>query len=117
MTVDFAGPIAIKGSVTGDSSTDMLVEANPSDLASITFDIGEYGLDPYFNPWEDSYYGWRFFVFVNACDTSGAWNDNFLQLSYTDDENNTVDMSAFGNPETAAWSCRGECGSEGVAPL
>ncbi|CAN0564306.1 unnamed protein product [Ectocarpus sp. 12 AP-2014] len=63
---------------------------------SLNFDIGEADLDPVY--WltgtVDEYY-WYFSVYVDNCDTSYTWNDNFVQLSYVDDEQNTIDLSGF----------------------
>ncbi|CAM9198809.1 unnamed protein product [Ectocarpus sp. 8 AP-2014] len=43
----------------------------------------------------DGFYYWSFELYLDNCDTSYTWDDNFVQLSYVDDEQNTTDLSAF----------------------
>ncbi|CAM9959638.1 unnamed protein product [Ectocarpus fasciculatus] len=111
VTLDFTAPIARSGdaygyiegdstSISGDVSDDQL---------SITFDMGEAGLDPFYvlTQTQDHYY-WYFWVILDNCDTAYTWSDNFVQLSYVDDEQNIIDLSGFEDPnidETETGIC------------
>ncbi|CAN0489959.1 unnamed protein product, partial [Ectocarpus sp. 8 AP-2014] len=88
VTLDFTGPIATSGTATGADFTKISGDVS-DDQMSLTFDIGEADLDPIYWLTEtvDQYY-WYYFVYVDNCDTSYTWSDNFVQLSYVDDEQN-----------------------------
>ncbi|CAB1106474.1 unnamed protein product [Ectocarpus sp. CCAP 1310/34] len=62
------------------------------DQLTLTFNMGEVdqGYDA-----PDSFYYWSFELYLDNCDTSYTWDDNFVQLSYVDEEQNTTDLSAF----------------------
>ncbi|CAN0265590.1 unnamed protein product, partial [Ectocarpus fasciculatus] len=96
VTAEFTGPIANFGYTTG--SGDSLDADRSDDRMSLTFDIGEAGLDPIYVESEDYYY-WHFALYFYNCDTSYTWSDNFVQLSYVDDEQNTIDLSVFEDPD------------------
>ncbi|CAM9291102.1 unnamed protein product [Ectocarpus sp. 12 AP-2014] len=96
VTVDFTGPIASWGYTTG---SDGELDADISDdQLSLTYDIGEADLDPVSVESEDYYY-WHFALHLDNCDTSYTWSDNFVQLSYVDDEQNIIDLSVFQDPD------------------
>lgn len=111
LTVDYSGPIANSGIATGtiDGDQTSISGEISDDQTRITFDMGAAGLDPY-------YYGTLgetyFTLYPASCDTSFTWSDNFLQVSYADDEGNTLDLSAFESPIVFGpdtGTCR-ECG-------
>ncbi|CAM9558287.1 unnamed protein product [Ectocarpus sp. 12 AP-2014] len=111
VTLDFTAPIATSGDaygyVEGDSTS---ISGDVSDdQLSITFDMGEAGLDPFYvlTETQDHYY-WYFWVILDNCDTAYTWSDNFVQLSYVDDEQNIIDLTGFEDPnidETDTGTC------------
>ncbi|CAN0347709.1 unnamed protein product [Ectocarpus sp. 6 AP-2014] len=96
VTADFTGPIASWGYTSG-SDGELYADLSDDQL-SLTFDIGEADLDPTYVESEDYYY-WHFALSLDNCDSSYTWSDNFVQLSYVDDEQNTIDLSVFEDPD------------------
>lgn len=110
--VDFAGPITLEGSVYGEivSGDYGWVSGDVSDdLASITFDTSVSGLDSHYYEAGISYF--RFVV--DNCDTAFTWSDNFFELSYVDDEQNTIDLYGVENPDDIFGPDNGACGEHG----
>ncbi|CAN0113075.1 unnamed protein product [Ectocarpus sp. 12 AP-2014] len=93
VTVDFTGPIVTRGNTYGGNG--IFWGDVSDDQFSLTFDMGE--VDPIYEQSDDFYY-WEFVIYLDNCDTSYTWGDNFVQLSYVDDEQNTTDLSAFEDP-------------------
>lgn len=101
LTVDYTGPIAVSGYATGTvegSFTAIWGEAS-DDKMSFTIDIGVADLDPRYTEWAGNYY-WGISLVIDNCDTSYTWGDSFFEVSYVDDEQNTIDVSAL---EDAAY--------------
>ncbi|CBJ30862.1 conserved unknown protein [Ectocarpus siliculosus] len=92
VTIDFTGPIVSGGYASGSST---LWGDASDDQLSLTFDMGE--LDQRYSE-SGGYYYWLFNLYLDNCDTSYTWDDNFVQLSYVDDEQNAIDLSAFEDP-------------------
>lgn len=112
VTVDFAGPITIEGTVygeTGFGGSGWISGDVSDDLATVIFDTSVSGLDSHDNEAGISYF--RFVV--DNCDTAFTWSDNFFQLSYVDDELNTIDMSGVENPDDIFGPDNGACGEFG----
>ncbi|CBJ48515.1 WSC domain containing protein [Ectocarpus siliculosus] len=97
VTVDFTGPIATSGYAYGTDSTSMSGNVS-NDQSSFTFEIGEADLDPYYSTYGGGYYFWQLYLYLDNCETSYTWSDNFVQLSYIDDEQNTIDLSGSEDP-------------------
>ncbi|CAM9951075.1 unnamed protein product [Pylaiella littoralis] len=99
VTVDYAGPIANRGYAGGtiDGNRRGISGDVSDDGASLTFDMGESNLDPTYSE-AGGYYYWSFQLWPYNCDTSYTWSDSFVQLSYVDDEQNTIDLSEFEDP-------------------
>ncbi|CAB1105166.1 unnamed protein product [Ectocarpus sp. CCAP 1310/34] len=97
VTVDFTAPIVNSGvaSATIEGNLTTVYGEVSDDQLSVTFGMGESGVDP------SSYdSGWSgFLVSLDNCDTSYTWSDNFFEVSYVDDEQNTIDLSAFEDPD------------------
>ncbi|CAN0069455.1 unnamed protein product, partial [Ectocarpus sp. 6 AP-2014] len=97
VTVDFTAPIVNSGvaSATIEGNSTTVYGEVSDDQMSVTFGMGESGVDP------SSYdSGWSgFLVSLDNCDTSYTWSDNFFEVSYVDDEQNTIDLSAFEDPD------------------
>lgn len=60
--------------------------------------MGASGLGPYYYETLGGYSETYFRLYPDSCDTSFTWSDNFLQVSYVDDEGNALDLSAFESP-------------------
>lgn len=101
VTANYDGPIAKSGLVWGtiiEGDFTSISGDVSEDEKSVTFDLGESNLDAtYFE--SGGHYYWNFFLFVDNCETSYTWSDEFVQLSYIDYEENTIDLSAFENPD------------------
>lgn len=99
VTVDYTGRIITSGYVTGvTEGIETSIWGDVSDdQTSITFNMGESGVDPTYHAL-GGYYYWFVLVKLDNCDTSYTWSDAFVQLSYVDDEQNTIDLSNFEDP-------------------
>lgn len=87
-TFELVAPIATDGSAYGE---DAFMSGEVSDdQSSITFDLSE--LEPNFI---DDIFDYRFTLYLDNCDTAYTWSDNFFQMSYVDDERNSIDVSRF----------------------
>ncbi|CAN0142932.1 unnamed protein product, partial [Ectocarpus fasciculatus] len=86
--------IVTRGYARGSSSSLNWGDVSDDQL-SLTFDIGE--VEPT-NYESESYDYWFFGLYLDNCDTSYTWGDNFVQLSYVDDEQNTIDLSGLEDP-------------------
>ncbi|CAN0235550.1 unnamed protein product, partial [Ectocarpus sp. 12 AP-2014] len=91
VTADFTGPIVTRGFASSSDNNPLEGEVSDDQL-TLTFNMGEVdqGYDA-----SDGFYYWSFEFHLDNCDTSYTWDDNFVQLSYVDDEQNTTDLSAF----------------------
>lgn len=97
--VEFTAPIASWGAAWGirDGDTGNIYGDVSDDKFSVAFDMGESDLDPVYL--EAGFYNYWFAIYLDNCDTSYTWSDNFVQVSYVDDEENTIDLSAFDDPD------------------
>lgn len=114
MTVDYAGPIVADTRHHVDGHyTDQLYGEVSDNQTSVTFDTRGADLDPRYHS-TSGYYYWNFWLYsLDNCNTSYTWSDNFVELSYVDDELNTIDLSALEDASTSGpdtGTCR-ECGS------
>ncbi|CAM9603285.1 unnamed protein product [Ectocarpus fasciculatus] len=105
VTVDFTAPFVTSGYAAGGGYVHTSGDVS-DDQYSITFEVGEVG------EWYDRFdgYTYRYFdIYLDNCDTSYTWGDNFVQLSYVDDEQNIIDLSAFEDPTSIDEPDTGIC--------
>ncbi|CAN0140511.1 unnamed protein product [Ectocarpus sp. 12 AP-2014] len=97
VTVDFTEPVGRGVSVRGYLQGIYLGLSGDvsDDEMSVTIDMAD--LDPAYSD-GGGYYYWTVYVSLDNCDTAFTWSDDFFQLSYVDDEVNTIDLSGFENP-------------------
>ncbi|CAN0447092.1 unnamed protein product [Pylaiella littoralis] len=107
VTVDFAGPIVIDGTVYGGNEE---ISGDVSDdKTSVVFDTTTTpDLGPAWVPIGESYL-WYFSFYVDNCDTGFTYSDNFFQVSYVDDEANIIDLSGFETPDDIFAPSNGIC--------
>ena len=85
LTVEVTGLPLISAAKDGDEP----ISSVSGDVTTITFDLSERTDYNYSGTW----YEWRFVISLrDACNLHYTWSDDFIQMSYVDDEQNSLNM-------------------------
>lgn len=107
VTVEYSGPIAKSATIYDSDTREQIPGIVSDDQRSVTIDMSAA------TPRYSSYYYWNLRLDINNCDASYTRGDNFVQLSYVDDEENIIDLSGFETPSFIDGPDTGVCGECG----
>lgn len=97
MTLEFNAPVVTRGFFLGEVGGFVYAEVG-ADKDRITFNKDEFSL---YDANSNGYYA-NIRVYFDVCDSSTNWSEIFDKISYTDDQNNNIDLSAMEEPSHVA---------------
>ncbi len=113
MTIDVIGPEVSRAPWGWGTYKSETIAANHTRFSFSNYELA-------YNPSEGWYSAYFSVSGIDNCDPKYTWSDNFIQVSYVDDEQNTIDLSSLDNlfimPPGDTGTCR-EYGSPCVCVL